>query len=102
MTFRLYLAGPMTGYPESNYPAFHKAAKSLRAGGYFVFNPAEATPETKHDATAYRQCLSVDLAWICAHADGIAVLPGWEASKGACAEVALARAIGIQIMEYEP
>lgn len=93
---KLYLAGPMSGYPESNYPAFHAAAAKLRAEGHFVFNPAEGAPETDHGQDAYRRCMAVDLAWICAHAEGVALLPGWETSKGACAEVALARALGIE------
>ncbi|MCY1527250.1 hypothetical protein D9M68_623110 [compost metagenome] len=38
---RIYLAGPMTGLPEFNYPAFHAEAARLRALGYQVENPAE-------------------------------------------------------------
>ena len=33
---RIYIAGPMTGYPELNFPAFHAAANSLRAQGYHL------------------------------------------------------------------
>ena len=29
----LYLAGPMTGRPEYNYPAFHAVARHLRSMG---------------------------------------------------------------------
>lgn len=49
---RLYLAGPMTGMPDSNYPAFHHAADQLRDMGYLVENPAECSlPENSswHD-----------------------------------------------------
>lgn len=38
---RLYLAGPMTGLPDFNYPAFHAAAAAWRAAGWTVANPAE-------------------------------------------------------------
>lgn len=96
----IYLAGPMTGYPSDNAPAFAVAAAELRAQGYFVFNPAEANPPTPVGvARHYRTCMAVDLAWICAHADAIAMLPGWEASNGVRAELALAKAIGLTIIE---
>ena len=38
---RLYLAGPMTGLPLWNFPAFATAAAALRADGHTVFSPAE-------------------------------------------------------------
>ena len=38
---KLYLAGPMRGYPEDNYPHFNEMAAELRKLGYAVFNPAE-------------------------------------------------------------
>lgn len=41
MTQRIYLAGPMTGLPEHNFPAFHAEAARLRGLGYQVENPAE-------------------------------------------------------------
>ena len=41
---RVYIAGPMTGLPAFNYPAFHAAAATLRQAGYVVENPAENEP----------------------------------------------------------
>ncbi|MBF3131496.1 DUF4406 domain-containing protein, partial [Pseudomonas aeruginosa] len=41
MIQRIYLAGPMTGLPEHNFPAFHAEAARLRSLGYQVENPAE-------------------------------------------------------------
>ena len=38
---RWYLAGPITGLPDLNYPVFHAEAARLRALGYEVVNPAE-------------------------------------------------------------
>ena len=37
---RICIAGPMTGLPDNNYPAFHDAAR-LRKGCWHVENPAE-------------------------------------------------------------
>lgn len=110
---KLYLAGPMRGYPEFNFPAFHEAAKQLRAMGHEVFSPAERDIErhgtdisagnTRGDeaeATAkhgfdLRVALADDLAWICAHAEGIAMLKGWSGSRGARAEYHTAMALGL-------
>lgn len=41
---RLYLAGPMSGIKGFNFPAFHAAAKVLRAAGYIIVSPAETDP----------------------------------------------------------
>lgn len=113
---RIYIAGPMRGYPEFNYPAFHTAADFFREQGYEVFNPAERDTQrhgrdvSKGNATGsveqaaaehgfdLRVALGEDLAWICREADMIAMLPGWEKSKGACAEKATADALGLTVM----
>ena len=105
---KLYLAGPMTGIEHYNFPAFDAAAKQLREARHTVFNPAENDRENGFDATGLkgteaaehgfdlRTALKQDLSWICDHAEGIALLPGWEESKGARAEVALGHALGIE------
>ena len=38
---RIYIAGPMSGLPDLNYPAFNAMAAKLRAHGHHVENPAE-------------------------------------------------------------
>jgi hypothetical protein len=107
---KIYLAGPMRGIPDFNYPAFDRGAALLRSFGHEVFNPAEHDRETGHDLTGstgtedlaslgfdLRAALGADLAWICTTADAVAVLPGWENSKGARAEVATALALGLVV-----
>lgn len=112
---KIYLAGPMRGIPEFNFPAFKIAASKLRAEGYEVFSPAENDEKqlggdfsknyptgdenaaTKETGFNLRLALGQDLAWICAHADGIVLLPGWQNSKGATAEHATAVALGLSV-----
>lgn len=112
---KVYLAGPMRGIPYFNFPAFHKAAKQLRKQGYEVFSPAERDIErhgkdvskrnpTGDEALALKQhglnirdALADDTAWICKHAEAVALMPGWKKSKGAKAERALAEALGLEI-----
>ena len=45
----LYIAGPMSGWPESNYPLFHAAEEILREAGYEVINPARNGDGEDHD-----------------------------------------------------
>lgn len=114
---KIYLAGPMRGYPEFNFPAFHAAAATLREQGHFVFSPAERDNErhgkdiskgnvngdetvaAKEHGFNLREALLDDLRFICAEADAIALLPGWKASKGANAEKATADALGLEVIE---
>ena len=92
---KLYLAGPMRGLPQYNYPAFHEAAQRLRDAGYVVFDPADLTYEW--DEAGSRKAMGEELAWICAEADAIALLPGWERSLGAKAEISTAEALGLPV-----
>ena len=107
---RIYIAGPMTGIPDYNRPAFYSTAEAFEEGGWETFNPAEndvrlfGSHEACNEAIekdreqALRVMLGSDLEWICAEADAIAMLPGWEKSYGARAEHATAVALGLQII----
>lgn len=104
---RLYLAGPMTGIPELNFPLFNAEAARLRALGYEVINPAEInggadelvacsamTPEQL--AAHWIKCMRADVK-VLVDCDGIALLPGWERSRGARVEQALAEGLGLLV-----
>jgi hypothetical protein len=87
---RLYLAGPMTGLPEFNYPAFHAEAARLRALGFEVVSPAEINPE----GGTWHECMRRDVAMMVT-CDQIATLPGWTNSPGAQLEVYIGQRLGI-------
>lgn len=91
---RLYLAGPMSGFEDFNFPAFNKMAADLRARGYVVENPAEHGVVVGADWADY---MAYDLTrlGLCGQ---VAVLPGWENSKGARLEVHIARELGMKVV----
>jgi hypothetical protein len=91
---RLYLAGPMTGFEDFNFPAFNKMAADLRAKGYIVENPAEHGVVVDAE---WRDYMAYDLTrlGLCGL---VAVLPGWENSKGARLEVHIARELGMSVL----
>jgi len=72
---RIYIAGPMTGLPDSNYPAFHAAAAAWREAGWEVENPAEHFDGAED--LPYRQYVEADLTEL-RKCDAIAMLPGWD------------------------
>lgn len=112
---KIYLAGPMRGIKAYNHPAFDRAAAVLRAEGHEVFSPAEHDrelfpqydwPGMSGDMAAdgftgqnMREVIRNDLVWIAENAESIALLPGWERSRGAKVERALAEFLSLYIRE---
>jgi nucleoside 2-deoxyribosyltransferase len=99
--FVLYLSGPMTGFPEHNYPAFRLAARQLREAGYIVVSPHELEPT--HTATPdWHDYMRADLeAFAKYRCNAVATLDGWYHSRGAKAEVGLAMALDYPIQPVD-
>lgn len=106
---KIYIAGPMRGYAEFNFPAFFAAQNKFENGGWTVFNPARNDMENGFDPKgldgASEELESVDLKaalkWDVDRifeSDAIYMLKGWEHSTGANMEHALAKALGLWIM----
>lgn len=108
---KLYLAGPMRGYPLFNFPAFDEAASRLRSELHEVVSPAEmdldmgldpsianTDAEAEFDvADALRRDFEVIL-----RVDAVVLLSGWEQSTGARAERFVAETTGKQVFRYWP
>lgn len=111
---KVYVAGPMRGIPEFNFPAFDQASLLLRHNGFEVVSPAEHDREVGFDPVGMtgKEDLSnredfdlvESLLWDFEHvmrADGIVLLDGWTRSKGATAERAVAEAVGTRVGELK-
>lgn len=110
---RVYLAGPMRGKPFFNFPAFDRAAERLRQAGFDVFSPAEndrllfpheawnnPTGDEK-EALAHGFNLRVAFCFdviALINSDAIALLPGWNFSKGATLEYRIAKYLGLEVL----
>lgn len=92
----LYLAGPMTGIPECNYPLFNREAARLRRHGFTVHNPAEIGDV----GSQYSDLMKKDIRLIL-ESEGIAVLEGWWNSRGARLETHIAGVLGYPIRSVD-
>lgn len=100
---KVYIAGPMTGIPQFNFPVFDRAAYYLRLQGYTVVSPAEMDdPKTRAAALAsedgapgtgssngetWGDFLARDVKLLSdGNVGGIVLLPNWWQSRGATLE----------------
>lgn len=107
---KIYIAGPMRGLPGWNFAAFDAAERRLRDAGHLPLSPAATTRaiygvnymsgDPEADDRHLRHVMSIDLANVFA-ADAVAVLPGWERSRGARVELALAAFLGLEVIDAE-
>lgn len=96
----LYIIGPVTGMLDKNRPAFFEAASSLRFAGYKEDLPHRwVIPGTSWEEAMTESIRRMMGMWANSIKEGsefgIAMLPGWEDSKGAKIEHDLAVALGI-------
>lgn len=115
---KVYIAGPMSGHPAFNIPAFDAAAEDLRQRGFEVVSPAEVdgpvsreillqSAEGNHadlpPGEGWSFYLSRDFQILADDGiEAIVRLPGWETSRGARLEVLMGKELGLGIMDYAP
>lgn len=92
---KVYIAGPMSGYEELNFPAFNRAEELLRESyGYeHVVNPAKFHPTTD---LPWVEFLKLDLQELI-DCDAVFLLEGWEKSQGATFEAVVAYILGLRL-----
>ena len=83
---RIFLSGPMTGYPDYNFPFFNMVATTLKECGYDVVNPVDICKKYKKekvlsDKSVFNAMIEEQQKEERTCTD-LLLLPGWELSKG--------------------
>lgn len=110
-----YLSGPMSNFPDNNFPAFFAAEEELKKLGHTVTNPANmdeplelnflreslGADSDAYKKTAWRAYMRRDIVAMiqndCTH---LVALAGWENSAGSMLEIHLAMNLGLQVVDY--
>jgi nucleoside 2-deoxyribosyltransferase len=91
----IYVSGPMRGWPNFNRETFAAVTEILEADGWAVHNPHEANVlQGLSDNETFATYMRNDIEAVMA-SDAICLLPDWRTSEGACIEVVVARALGL-------
>ena len=97
--FLVFIAGPMTGFPDWNRAAFYEAEEVLTSADIESINPASLAfiiPEyAPHEMFVDTTCALVK------HCQAVVRLPGWDTSKGAKQEMAAAVRNGVPIIDWD-
>jgi hypothetical protein len=103
----VYIAGPMSGIEDYNFPAFFKVQRRWEKAGHTVWNPAaqpgekEVIKQSPEDVQAmFPQLIRRDIHLIL-KCTGLVILPGWAHSKGARFEVHLATVLNLPIFRHQ-
>lgn len=89
---RWYIAGPMHGLPDHNYPAFKQAADMLRASKIRdVVSPTDRVNHVPPEPSpTYHIMMLKDSIKDLLSCEGIYLLDGWSQSRGVALELLLA------------
>lgn len=93
----VYLAGPMSGHEDFNYPLFHRVAGELRELGAMVLSPAEHSWDMNTPREAFMK-LGFSKLLQCTD---ICLLPFWSLSEGASIECQVALSCGMKAWYYQ-
>ena len=94
-----YISGPMSGLPDLNYPAFFAAEEELKDKFNSILNPARLELDVDQSST-WENWMRKAIVMLTS-ASHVVLLPGWENSKGAKLELAIAEALNLTIIEIK-
>lgn len=97
---KVYISGPISGFPDGNRQQFSTAAAALRQCGFETINPHDVCQDVPADALwldYMRECIKAMM-----DADAVFVLGGWIDSRGAYVEVDLANQLSIPVFGALP
>lgn len=114
-----YLAGPMTGIPQFNFPTFDRVATELRNDGWNIMSPTELDTDAWRAAAmaspdgdlatavglahqTWGEIMGRDVRHVADDCCGVILLPGWERSRGARLEAFVAVTCGKELRTYGP
>lgn len=90
---KIFISGPMTGYPNYNREAFFEAEKRLAKQGDIILSPAYLPEGLTHE----------QYHWICKAmldvADAIYLLKGYKNSLGSMMELDYAKALRLKVLK---
>ena len=91
---KIYISGPISGFPKGNREAFEHAAELIRANGHDPVNPHEVCAHLGDTAT-WEVYMRADIKALM-DCDAILQLKGWRDSSGAIVEHQTALFVGIK------
>ena len=101
---KIYIAGPMSGVQDWNFPAFFEAERQLLELGHEVINPAHNDGATYEEALASANAGKHSWNWYMRRdltnlitCDAVCLLPDWKSSKGASLEVNVAKSLDMPL-----
>jgi len=95
-----YLAGPMSGIADFNYPAFEKAEYELEISGIKILSPHKLYSDSVPGTLKYEDYLKTGFRALLT-CDGIILLKGWGRSKGARRELDIALDLKYPVYYYD-
>lgn len=90
---KIYISGPVTGMPNKNREDFNRATNIWEYAGFEAINPLDCE---HNDGKTWAECVRHDLEKLL-KCQSIAMLPGWDKSRGAKLEHYIATELGMSV-----